>query len=440
MAPRQARGTGDEGPAGPEAPRQARGPEDVVARRTAVWVVVVAGAIFVVLAWWLIPWDWLPGGKIEPVRASEVFTPEQIARAERYSGQSWTISWWSLGVSLAVAAVLGLTRWGAKLVRSLPGPWWAQVCLGAFIVMLLGELATLPFGWKSYQLNLDYGLTTQGTAGWFRDRGTSFFVSWVFNIAGLLVVVGLARRLPRRWPAVAAVVAGALVILGSFVYPLTVEPLFNNFHSMQRGPLRAQILELAKREHVDIDDVLVADASRRTTRLNAYVSGIGSTKRVVVYDTLLEGLPRDQVLVVVAHELGHTKHRDVLVGTFLGAFGAAMAVGLLGLVLSTGAMRRRADITSIADPGAVPLLLLLATVATLLSAPVQNTMSRAVEARADRTSLDVTAQYDPFIAMQHQLALHSLADPTPQSVRQIWFGSHPTSLQRIALAKAMRAQ
>src|SRR5690606_30084107 len=133
---------------------------------------------------------------------------------------------------------------------------------------------------------------------------------------------GCARRWPRAWPAVTGGLLGGLVLLGSFVYPVLVEPLFNDFEPLGGGELREEIFALADAEGVHIDDVLVADASRRTTRLNAYVSGYGATRRVVVYDTLVETLPRDQALSVVAHELAHARHRDVVTGSVLGATGA----------------------------------------------------------------------------------------------------------------------
>jgi STE24 endopeptidase len=229
-------------------------------------------------------------------------------------------------------------------------------------------------------------------------------------------------------------------MLGSFIYPVVVEPLFNHFTPMKAGPLRTDIFALAKKEHVHIDDVLVADASRRTTTLNAYVSGFGTTRRVVVYDTLLTGLPQKQIEVIVAHELGHAKHDDVLTGTILGALGSAFGIGLLGLVLIRRRALERVQVTGIVDPRVVPLLLALAAVGSLLASPVQNTISRAIEARADRTSLETTRDPDTFVEMQRQLALRSLSDPTPPAWSQFWFGSHPTTLQRIGMAREMFAR
>ena len=129
-----------------------------------------------------------------------------------------------------------------------------------------------------------------------------------------MAVIATARRWRRAWPAVAGVLLAVLVLLGSFVYPLLVEPLFNSFTPLPDGSLRTRILALADTEGVHVDDVLVADASRRTTTLNAYVSGFGGTRRVVVYDTLVEDLPEDEALSVVAHELAHARHDDVVTG------------------------------------------------------------------------------------------------------------------------------
>jgi STE24 endopeptidase len=253
---------------------------------------------------------------------------------------------------------------------------------------------------------------------------------------GLVVLVGCARRWPRAWPAVAAGLLAVLVLLASFVYQVVVEPLFNSFEPLPDGSLRSQILRLADREGVRVDDVLVADASRRTTTLNAYVSGFGGTRRVVVYDNLVESLPEDEALSVVAHELAHARHNDVVTGSLLGAAGAVLGVGLLALLLGTGRLGRR----SMAEPAVVPLVLALLAIGSLLASPVQNTISRQIETRADVDALRAAPNPEAFAAMQRQLALRSLADPTPPAWSQFWFGSHPTTLTRIAIARSGRFQ
>ena len=227
----------------------------------------------------------------------------------------------------------------------------------------------------------------------------------------------------------------ARVVLGSSVYPLVVEPLFNHFTPMSAGPLRSSILALAREDGVRLQDVLVADASRRTTSVNAYVDGFGATRRVVVYDTLLRDLPPAQVRSVVAHELGHAKDDDVLTGTLLGAAGSIVGVGLLGVLMPL--VRRRTRTAGAADPGAVPALLALVAVGTLVAAPLQNAISRAIEARADRTALVTTHDPAAFVAMQRELVLAAHADPSPPWLTQWWFGTHDSMVQRVALAEAL---
>ena len=177
-----------------------------------------------------------------------------------------------------------------------------------------------------------------------------------------------------------------------------------------------------------VDDVLVADASRRTTTLNAYVSGFGSTRRVVVYDNLVEDLPEDQALSVVAHELAHARHDDVVTGSVLGAAGAVFGVGLLALVRRCRRPRRRRR--SMGDPAVVPLVLALLAVGTLLASPVENAISRQIETRADVDALRATRDPQAFVAMQRQLALRVAGRPdaarvVPVLVRQPPDGPHP---------------
>ena len=406
--------------------------------RISLTVTVVAGAAFVVLAAVLVPWHWLPGQHVRAVPARSVFSAAQIHRAEHVSALFRYSGWANLAIGLGLALVLGLTGLGSRLMARLPGRWWCKLLLGAFALTVLTVLVQLPLAAYGHHVDRRYGLSNQGWGPWLSDQAVAALVAAVFTGIGVLVLLVLIRRAPRTWPLWAAGAAAALAMLGSFVYPVLVEPLFNNFSSMPAGPLRTDIFRLAAAEHVHIDDVLVADASKRTTTLNAYVSGFGSTRRVVVYDTVLDSLDDAEVENIVAHELGHAKHRDVLTGTVLGAVGGAFGVGLLGLVLADGRLLRRAGVEHAGDPRVLPLLLALIAVGAFVASPVQNTMSRAVEARADRTALVVTRDPATFVAMQKQLALRSLADPTPPRISQFWFGSHPTVLQRIGMAEQLR--
>ena len=406
-------------------------------RRVALVVTALGGVAFVVLAVLLVPWHPVPGGTPSPAAASSVLTSDEVARAEDFAHWARIWSWSSLVVSLVVACVLGFTRWGQRLVGRLPGWWWVRVALGVALVELLGRLITLPFAVLARRHVLDYGLSTQAWSGFAVDLVKNEAVTIVVTSLMLIVLIGCARRWRRAWPAVAGGLLGVLVLAGSFVYPIVIEPLFNSFTSLPEGELRTRVFELADHEGVPIDDVLVADASRRTTTLNAYVSGLGSTRRVVLYDNLVDGVSQDEALSVVAHELAHAKHDDVLTGSLLGAAGAVFGVGLLALVV--GAVGERRGV-SMRDPAVVPLVLALIAVGALLSSPVHNGVSRQIETRADVDALQVTSDGDAFIGVQRQLMLRSLSDPTPPAWSQLWFGSHPIGLTRIAIARQLTGQ
>ncbi len=391
----------------------------------------MALAVLVVV---LVPFDPVPGGRLIPAPVATVFTPDQVERAEDYARWARLWGWGSLLVSLAVACWFGFTERGRRLVARLPGPWWVQVPLVVVVLALLGRLVTLPAAVALQQLRRDNGLSQQAWRAWGGDVLKGELVTAVLTAIGVLVLVACARRFVRAWPAVVGGLLAALVVLGSFVYPVLVEPVFNDFESLPDGQLRTEILDLADREGVRVDDVLVADASRRTTTLNAYVSGFGSTRRIVVYDNLVDAVPDNQVLAVVAHELAHARHDDVMVGTALGAAGSLLGVGLLGLVL--GALRRRGH-PAAGEAAVVPLVLALVAIGTLAAAPAQNAVSRQIETRADVDALRYTDDPTAFVSVQRQLALRSRADPTPPAFLQLWFGSHPTTLTRIALVQRM---
>jgi STE24 endopeptidase len=403
--------------------------------RIALGTTIIGIAAFVLLATWLVPWDPVPGGAPDPVPADSVFTAAQIQRAEDYTQWARVWGWSSLVVSLAVACWLGFSARGRRLADRMPGPWWVQVILVVGALELIARLVTLPLGIAQRRLQLDAGLSTSSWPAWAFDLVKAELVDVVTTSIAVVALVAIARRWSRAWPAIAGGVLAVFVLAGSFVYPLLVEPLFNDFEPLEDGPLRAEILELAEREGVEVDEVLVADASRRTTTLNAYVSGYGGSRRVVVYDTLVEDLDDEQALSVVAHELAHARNDDVLLGTSLGASGALAAVGLLGLLAGVAERRGRPRVGQV---GAVPMILALAAIAAVLASPVQNGISRQIETRADVEALRATKAPQPFVALQRRLAIKSLADPTPPAWSQWWFGSHPTVLERIAIARQDR--
>lgn len=382
------------------------------------------------------PWRVMPPGT--PTVAPDVardFSAGEIARAAAFDAATSVPGYLSLGLTVLFAGLLVLTPFGAKVLGRLRGPWWVRVVLGVVVLTAIVAAIRWPLGvWYEMVLR-DYGLSTQDWAGWTGDRLKGLAVDVVLQSVMVLVVVALARKL-RRWWIPAAVGAFALTLLASFVYPVVFEPLFNDFRPMPQGALRVNLMTLAERAHVPVEDVLIADASRRTNALNAYVSGFGATRRIVVYDTLLRA-PQSEVELVVAHELGHAKYGDVLAGTLVGGLGAAFGVILLFLLL--GVVRRRTGIVSAADPRAVGVIMGFLSLATVLAGPVQNVVSRQVEARADLHALNLTKDPGTFLSMQKRLAITNISDLSLDAVEYALYASHPSAPERIAMAREWAA-
>ncbi len=192
-------------------------------------------------------------------------------------------------------------------------PVLAGAAVGAGLSVLL-VLVDLPLSAWSHQRAVDFGLSTQGWPDWFGDLGRSTLIGAGFAAVGGALAVALIRRFPRHWWAPGAAVVIAFGVITIWLFPVVIDPIFNDFEKLPPGQTRSDVLELADRAGVDVGEVYRVDASRRTTAANAYVIGLGHSKRVVLYDNLLTGFPRDQVRLVVAHELGHQKHDDLLRG------------------------------------------------------------------------------------------------------------------------------
>ncbi|GAA3985492.1 hypothetical protein GCM10023085_79590 [Actinomadura viridis] len=444
-------GTPDTGPgAGPDEP-DARA-ADRRARRAAVLAAAVLLAAVVAVLALTTPWNPLPGkvpGGAVPVDPARDFTAAEIARSSAFDAALAPRAYASLAVGLAVVLVLGLTPLGARLIGRATSPLRrlpARVAVAAVVLTTVVHLAALPFAVWGEIILRRYGLSTQTWPAWLLDEAKSLAVTWVIWTVALLLLFPLLRRFPRYWWTGAAAGGLVLVVAVSFLYPVVFEPVFNRFHPLPRGELRTELLAMAERDGVPVKDVLVADASRRTTSLNAYVSGFGSTRRIVVYDTLLKSPPA-RVEAVVAHELGHAENGDVLHGTLVGALGVSAAVCLFGALLGSPRLLRRAGVTAgpgrdggraaagAGDPRSVALLLALVTVAVQAGAPVQNLISRRVEARADAHSLDLTRDPATFVSMQHELAARNISDLAPDPLERVLWMSHPSAPERIAMAR-----
>ena len=371
-----------------------------------------------------------------PVSESEYFTPAQIDRGRAYGdGQLWLLLG-AAGVQGAVLVAVALGRPAVVrrgLQRLEARPLIGAAAVGAGLSVALGAVA-LPSRIAAHERAVDYGISTQSLGFWLADAGKSAAIAAGLAAAGAALLIALVRRFGSRWwlPGSVAVVAIAAVFV--WLAPVVLAPLFNRFEPLPAGSrARSEVLALGSRAGVDIGEVYRVDASRRVRALNAYVDGLGPTKRVVLYDTLLERANRDELRSVVAHELGHVKHDDVLRG--LAFVGLVAPLGLLFVRELAGAVAWRTGADG-RGPAALPAYALGLALASLLLGVVGNQLSRRIEASADTFALELTHDPRALIQVQRRLAIENVANPNPPAIVTTLTRTHPPTVDRIGAALA----
>jgi STE24 endopeptidase len=374
------------------------------------------------------------GGLIEPaaVDPTAYFSAAQLDRAadfrdlQRILGLAGTAL---AGVTVAVVALRPPRLVRRALERAGRRPLLGAAAVGAGIAVAL-TVVELPLSVWRHERAADFGLSTQSLDAWFADVAKAGAISAVYAAIGGLVVMALIRRFPRSWWAPASGLAVAAAVAMLYLQPVVIDPLFNRFDPLPQGPLRTEVLELADRAGVDVGEVYRVDASRRTNAINAYVGGLGHTKRVVLYDNLIEGYPPGEVRSVVAHELGHVKHRDVPRGLLWIAIVAPAGLFLIQRLAERFA-RGGLDGPGKPGPQALPAVVLAFALVGFALGCAGNVLSRQVEARADAFALELTNDPRSFIELERSLAISNLSDPDPPGWLQALFGTHPTTIQRI---------
>ncbi len=399
-------------------------------RPSARLLIALLGVAVLVALWWASGLDRRPA---DPRR---YFTEAQIVRARAYQGPNRIAYLISLVLGLATLALFAFTPIGDRLLAPVRRWPWALAGIGAVVLVLVTRAAIrLPVAfWRGYLREHTYGFSTQSPAGWFGDWAKGLGINLALTALVFVGFLWLVRALPRGWPPAAAGGAAVLVLALSFLGPVLFEPVFNRFSPLEDRAFAGELMTLAERAGVPVREVLVADASRRTTKENAYVSGFGGTRRLVLYDTLLERASRDEVVLVVAHELGHRRLRHVEVGTLVGALTAAASVGVLWLLMRSPAVLRAARADGPADPRVLPLLLLAITLLTLAIQPMSLWLSRRYEREADRFSLELTQQREVYVETERGLSLRNLGDLDPGQVVYRFLFTHPAPAERIAMA------
>jgi STE24 endopeptidase len=375
-----------------------------------------------------------PGPEATDPSLGPHFTDAQINRHAAYRGPAYL--GFALGTVLEIVFLVVLARGPFRRVvdatEGLPGGWVARAVLLGAALALSTWLVQLPLSFvRGYSIARAWGLSTQDAGGWLTDSLKAAGVGAIVAAISVVAFFAAVRWFPRSWWLIGWAAFTALTALFAFAWPILIAPLFNRFTPVEDESTRSRVLALAREADVDINEVLVADASRRTTAENAYVAGLGSTKRMVLYDTLLEEAGEDETAYVVAHELGHEVGDHVVKGVVLSSVGLLAGFGLLWLLASRESVWEWAGASGVGDLRALPVLLLYLTVATLMLLPAQSAVSRHFEREADSTAIRLTEDPDTGVSVFRRLAFSNIADLRPPAVAVWALYSHPPTDDRI---------
>jgi STE24 endopeptidase len=385
-----------------------------------------------------------PASRTTDHRAERVAVPEPTPQALSYyrSGNVLFVigSLWDLLIPslLLFAGVSGRIRdWARRTGRK----WFFEIALYfiAFTVILF--LVDLPLSYyQGFVRQHAYGLSNQTFGKWARDEVTGLFIGIVFGVLFMWVPYLLLSKSPRRWWLYTGLLAIPFIVLVSLVQPIWIDPLFNTFGQMKDKALEADILRLADRAGIEGSRVFEVAKSEDTNAVNAYVAGFGGTKRIVLWDTILAKLNREQLLVVMGHEMGHYVLGHVWKSIL--SLSALIILALYAVHRTSGWLiaryRHRFGFSELADVASLPLILVLFSVATLVVTPVALAMQRHFEHEADRFGLEITrdnyAAATAFVTLQQE----NLGVPRPGRLYTWWRASHPTLGDRIDFSNDYR--
>ncbi|EHQ90892.1 M48 family metallopeptidase [Desulfosporosinus youngiae] len=294
-------------------------------------------------------------------------------------------------------------------------------------IWLLSKVLALPFSYYTgYYWQKVWGFSTQTPGGWWIDYLKNTGIDLLTFLIGGLLFFWLVNRFQRYWWLVGAILFSLWLVIAHYFLPVIISPLFNDFEPLTDPAIVNMVDDLAQRAGLNIDSVFVMDASRQTTLANAYFSGVGTTKRIVIYDTLLDNYSLPEIKAVIAHEIGHWRNNDIVHGLLYGIIGTFIFFALLRILLKPWLSNNRNKPPQLWAALQLALILLL-----FVSTPLQNGISREMELRADRFSLELTGDLSGEIQLQKNLASRSLSDLSPPRFI-VWFSySHPPALSRI---------
>jgi STE24 endopeptidase len=326
-------------------------------------------------------------------------------------------------------------RGAASLLGHGGGHAGAAVVFYVGFLLLLNEVGSLPLAFYSgFFLEHRYGLSNERAGRWLLDQVKSFALGFVLSSAAATIVYAAIRYWPHGWWLPAGLVLAAIVAGLTNIAPVLLLPIFYQVKPLNRESLRVRLVELADRAGASVLGAYEWGVAVKTRKANAALAGLGTTRRILVSDTMLAEYSDDEIEVVLAHEIGHHVHGDIWKGILFES--ALILAGLYVAARVLDGLAPALGFGGSADVGAMPLLVLATGAVSFVMLPLAHAMSRAFERSADRFALALTRNPAAFVSAMRRLAAQNLAEEQPSRLVQMLFYSHPPVRERIAAAQA----
>ncbi|CAG7637499.1 Protease HtpX [Paenibacillus solanacearum] len=344
---------------------------------------------------------------------------------------------WAVYLVLLLTGLAG--RWQERLERNIR-PAALRFPLYVLLINLAVFIAFLPLRIASYSLSRSYGLSTQTIGSWLRDKAVSFGVNYLIMMLVAAIAFWFIRRGGRWWVKL-WLLSVPFTLFMTYIQPVVIDPLYNEFTRLSDPKLERHILDLAAKADIPADRVYEVDMSQKTNELNAYVNGIGSSLRIVLWDTTLRQLTEPEILLIMAHEMGHYVMHHLEWST-AGAVASSFFLMWIGSWIYGVVQRRWGRSMGIAHTGSMagfPLVLLILSVLTFVSLPAANAVSRQAEHAADMYAFELIGNSDSAVTMYQKLAVSSLSDANPSLLVKVFRSTHPSIMERIIDAQSYRS-
>ncbi|MEO8276209.1 MAG: M48 family metallopeptidase [Thermoanaerobaculia bacterium] len=362
-------------------------------------------------------------------------SPAARAKSDAYfEGGYWLLLWDLLAAAIVAWIFLGtgfsarLRDWAERTSRFR----FLQTALYSLVYLAGSTLLLLPWAaYEGYFREHQYGMSNQNLAAWLSEQAKGLGIDLVFGALALCALYAVLRRSPRNWWIWGAVLGVALEMLGILIAPVYLEPVFNDFKPVAESPLKERILSMARANEIPATDVYEFDASKQTKRISAHVSGLFGTTRISLNDNLMERSSDEEILSVLGHEMGHYVLHHAMKGLVFLALSLFAGFAFLRWSFDRVRVRygARWGIRGIADPAGLPLLLFLFSIFFFVFTPLNNTVTRTMEAEADNYGLNAAGQPDGFA--QAALHLSEYRKMTPGPIEEALFYDHPSGWNRI---------